>query len=71
MNQAPQFNEALEAVEQLPAQAQAELIEIVRRRLAEQGRERLHEEVRQARDEFAAGGCSPASPDELLGEILS
>lgn len=71
MSEAVTFRDALDAVEALPADDQAELIGIVRRRLAERNRRRLTEEVREARAEFAAGGLRPQSVDDLFGEILS
>jgi len=65
------FDELLEAVERLPDEAQAELVGVIRRRLAERGRERVAGEVRQARREFAEGKCSPCTPDDLMREIES
>ena len=65
------FDELLEAVERLPDEAQAELVEVIGRRLAERGRQRIAAEVRQARQEFAEGKCSPATPGEVMREIES
>lgn len=65
------FDELLEAVERLPEEAQAELVDVIRRRLAERGRERIASEVRQARREFAEGKCSTTTPDDLIREIES
>ena len=33
-------------------------------------RQRLHDEVREARKDFAEGRCVPATPDEIMREIL-
>jgi hypothetical protein len=71
MTQRIRFDELLEAVEDLPDDAQAELVDVIRRRLAERGRERVVEEVRQARKEFAEGKCSMTTPDDLMREIES
>lgn len=71
MSDAVSFQDALDTVEQLSPDDQAELIEIVRRRLVERNRQRLADEVREARAEYAAGGARPVSADDLLGEILS
>jgi len=71
MTQRIRFDELLEAVEYLPDDAQAELVEVIRRRLAERGRKRVVKEVRQARKEFAEGKCSPTTPDDLMREIES
>lgn len=47
------------------------LIEALKRRRVERRRPRIAREVREARLEFEAGRCSPVTPAELLGEILS
>ena len=65
------FDELLEAVERLPDESQAELVEVIGRRLAERGRQRIAAEVRQARQEFAEGKCSPATPGDVMHEIES
>jgi len=65
------FDEVLEAVERLPEEAQAELVDVIRRRLAERGRQRVAGEVQQARQEFSEGKCSAATPDDLMREIES
>jgi tryptophan 2,3-dioxygenase len=65
------FDELLEAVENLPDDAQAELVEVIRHRLAERGRRRIVKEVRQARKELAEGKCSPTTPDDVMREIES
>lgn len=65
------FDDALSAVERLAPEDQETLIEIVRRRLAEQGRLRVVASVREAREEFKKGACVPTAPDDLMGEILS
>ena len=71
MTQRIRFDELLEAVENLPDEAQAELADVIRRRLAERGRERVVEDLRHARKEFAEGKCSTASPDDVMREIES
>jgi ribose 1,5-bisphosphokinase PhnN len=71
MTQRIRFDELLEAVEDVPDEAQAELVDVIRRRLAERGRERVVEEARQARKEFAERKCSTANPDDVLREIES
>src|SRR5713101_4072465 len=59
MSQQRTFADALDAAEQLDADAQAELVAVLSRRLAERGRERVAAVVAQARLEFAAGQCQP------------
>ena len=71
MMQRIRFDELIEAVENLPEEAQAELVEVIRRRLAERGRQRVVEEVQQARREFAEGKCSETTPEDVMREIES
>ena len=71
MSQQIGFAEALDAAEQLDADAQAELVAVLSRRLAERGRERVAAVVEQARREFAAGQCQPMTAAELVREAQS
>ena len=64
------FGEVLEAADRLTPEEQEELIAILHRRLAQAARQRLAADVQEARQEFAEGRCSPATPDELMREIL-
>ncbi len=66
MAQTTTFADVLEAAEQLDSVAQAELVAIISRRLADSGRERIAASVKEARAEFAAGGCKPTTPADLL-----
>jgi hypothetical protein len=58
----------LEAAERLDDDAQAELVAVLARRLAERGREHVAKTVTQARREFAAGQCRPMTAAELVRE---
>ena len=69
MSQIMPFGEVLEAAAHLSVDEREELIAILRRRLAEEGRKRVVTEVREAEKEFTSGGCRPATVDELLREI--
>ena len=71
MSQQFAFADALDAAEQLDADAQAELVAVLSRRLDERGRERLAKVVAQARRELAAGQCQPMTAAELVREALS
>ncbi|MGE0827048.1 MAG: hypothetical protein AB7G75_25650 [Candidatus Binatia bacterium] len=71
MEQLIPFGEVLEAIDQLSLDEQETLLDIVQRRVAERGRKLLAAEIQEARREFAAGGCHPATADELMEEILS
>jgi len=65
-----QFGDVLEAANQLSHDEQEELIDILHRRLALASRQRLVAEIKESRQEFADGRCLPATPSELMREIL-
>ena len=65
------FADVLDAAEQLEPEAQAELLEVLRRRLAERGRERVAATVAQARREFSAGQCQAMTAGEVVREAQS
>jgi hypothetical protein len=69
MSQAIPFNEILDAADQLSLEDQQALISILNHRVAEAGRQRVLAEVEEARQEFVAGQCKSATPDELMREI--
>ena len=68
MSQTVAFSDALAAAEQLDSDAQAELVSVLSRRMAERGREHVAAVVAQARREFAAGECKPMTAAELVRE---
>jgi hypothetical protein len=65
------FGEVLEIVDQMSLEEQEAIIEILRQRLAEEGRKRIAADIEESRAEFAAGNCRLTTTDELLGELLS
>ncbi len=71
MSQQNTFADVLDAAEQLDVDAQAELVAILSRRLAERGRERVAATVAEARREFAAGECQPMTAAEMMHEAQS
>lgn len=70
MTHALPFGEVLEAADRLSPEEQEALIAILHRRLAQAARQRLADEVREARQEFTDGRCSPTTPDDLMREIM-
>lgn len=64
------FAQVLDAADQLSPEDQEELIAILHRRLIEAGRQRVLADVRASRREFRAGLCRPATPAEIMREIL-
>ena len=71
MKQPIAFADVLDAAEQLDTEAQAELVAVLSRRLAERGRERVAAVVAQARHEFAVGQCQVMTAAELVREAQS
>jgi hypothetical protein len=65
------FDAVLDAIESLPADEQAELLEVARRRLAERGRSRVIKDVGEGEAHFRDGTIAPASVDEIMREIES
>jgi hypothetical protein len=65
------FDLVLEAIELLPDDQQANLVDVVRHRLAERGRQQIIADARQARAEHQDGKVQPMSADELMRELES
>jgi len=65
------FDDVLDAIEHLPLDQQADLVDVVRRRLAERARQQIIADAREARAEFAAGKTRSTTIDELIHEIDS
>ncbi len=70
MGTAPsQFQEAIDAVEALPADDQALLIDIIRQRLIQQRRAELTAEVAEARAAYQRGEVHRGTVAELMEEL--
>lgn len=65
------FGEVVEAADKLSLEEQETLVDILHRRMIEQRRDELVKDIQKAQREFNNGQCEPASPDELMKEILS
>lgn len=65
------FGEVLDAADQLTVDEQENLVEVLHRRILERRREVLANDIREAGQEYEAGGCRPSTPDEIFNEILS
>jgi ribosome recycling factor len=63
------FDEALEIIESFPEEQKESIIEIVKRRLTEERRERLAQTVNEAREEYARGEVRRGTVDDLMLEI--
>jgi len=71
MPDTPTFDELLDAIELLPADQQADLVDVVRRRLAERGRQQVVADARAARAAYQAGKTQARSVDDIMREIES
>jgi hypothetical protein len=65
------FGEILEAADQLSVEEQETLLEVLQRRVIEHRRNELASEIEQARHEHEARRCQPATPAEIVKNILS
>ena len=63
------FDEVLEIIESFPEEQKESIIEIVKRRLIEERRERLAQTVHEAREEYARGEVRRGTVDDLMREI--
>jgi hypothetical protein len=63
------FQEVLDIVESLPEYQQEDLVDIIRRRLIEQRRDRLANSIREAREEYARGEVKRGTVDDLMKEL--
>jgi hypothetical protein len=64
------FAKVLDSADHLSLAEQEALLETLGRRVAEQRRAELIATVKEARAEFAAGACKPATPATILKKIL-
>jgi len=65
------FAEILESADQLPLEDQENLILILQSRLRDHRRAERVRDVQEAEQEFAEGKCQPATPEQLMKEILA
>jgi uncharacterized protein YeeX (DUF496 family) len=63
------FQEALDIIESFPDYQQQDLIDIVRNRLIEKGRETIAENIKEAREEYSRGEVKKGSVDDIMKEI--
>ena len=64
------FDEALDIIESFPEEQRESIVEIVKRRLTEERRERLAQTVKEARQEYARGEVRRGTVDDLIREIV-
>jgi hypothetical protein len=71
MSSPPTFAEVVDAADELTDAQQEQLLQIIRRRLAERGRQRVLDDVREAEADHAAGRTKVVTVDDLMDEITS
>jgi len=64
------FDEVLEIIESFPEDQKESIIEIVKRRLAEERRERLAQTIKEAREEYSCGEVRRGAVNDLMREIV-
>ena len=67
----PSFHIVVDAADRLAADEQETLIELLNRRLANRRRAELTMDVQEAQREFESAALRPATPDDIMKEILS
>jgi polyphosphate kinase len=65
------FHVVVDAADRLTAEEQETLIELLNRRLANRRRAELTRDVQEAEREFDRGALRPATPEDIMKEILS
>ncbi len=64
-----EFQKALETVEALPLEAQEILIDVIDKRLSQQRRAKLVQEVHEAEQDYAEGQVRRGSVADLMAEL--
>lgn len=67
---AVRFADLIEMIDRLPLDERESLVDVVRKRIADDERHRVAASIRSARREHSRGQCRPVTPDELMREIL-
>jgi hypothetical protein len=65
------FADLVEMIDRLPLDERESLVDVVRKRIADDGRRRIAASIRSARREYARGRCRSTTPEELMREILA
>jgi len=63
------FQKALEIIESLPEEQRESLMDIVKRRLIEERRDRLAQSIKEAREEYKRGKIRKGTVDDLMNEL--
>jgi len=71
MGKSPIFGQVLEDAGRLSLEEQETLIQVIQRRLIDQRRKEIIQEMREAEREFEEGKATPVTAEALMKEILS
>ena len=71
MPKATTFQGALEAVESLPTEQPADLLDVLRRRFTDSKRQAMAEGIREARSDYSQGKVKRGTVDDLLKDLAS
>ena len=63
------FQKALEIIESLPEEQRESLMDIVKRRLIEERRDRLAQSIKEASEEYKRGKIRKGTVDDLMNEL--
>jgi len=64
------FADLIEMIDRLPLEQRESLLDVVRRRTADDARRRIAASARSAKREHRRGRSKPVTPEELMREIL-
>lgn len=70
MRKSSDFSEVLDATDRLSLEEKETLLEILRNRTIEERRAQLKQEIEQSEREYKAGKCRPATPRQIVRDIL-
>lgn len=65
------YGQVLDSFEALPEADQESLLSVIEKRMAERRRAALVKCVQEARTEFKAGKCRPASAADIMRRVLA
>jgi hypothetical protein len=65
------FADLVEMIDRLPLDQRESLVDVVRKRIADDQRRRIAASIQSARREHKRGRCKPTTPEELMREILA
>lgn len=68
---AVRFADLIEMIDRLPLEERECLVDVVRKRNADDSRKRISASIRSARREHQRGKAKPVTPDELMKEITA